>query len=422
MTDVIVAGAGLAGLTAAKHLAADGRRVRVFEAADQVGGRVRSDRVDGFTLDRGFQVLFTAYPAVRQELDLEGLDLRPFRPGTVLARPGERTTLSDPLRDPTAFVASALNRDVTVGDKLRTLKLRRRLTRKSLGEIMDADDTTIEESLRRRGFSERFRRRFAAPFYGGVTLDRSLSSSRLVFEYTFKMLSEGDIVVPAEGMGAITQQLAKKAREAGARIDTGRPVDSVSTDGDGVVVGTNAGSFTADAAIVATDPESASALTGCDGIPTDGDGCVTQHFSLPAGEKLDTDRRLILNTADDRPNTVAPISEVAPACAPAGKQLLSATFLGTPAQSDAELAATVRETVGSWYPAHSFAELELLETHRIPFAQFAQPPGFRETLPAVDDPEGAVYLAGEYTEWSSIQGAMVSGRNAARTLRRQQRG
>ena len=419
MTDVIVAGGGLAGLVAARHLAADGHRVRLFESAEEVGGRVRSEQVDGFTLDRGFQVLFTAYPAVQAELDLDSLDLRFFRPGAILARPGERSTLADPLRDPSALLPSLLNRNVTFADKLRILALRRTLARKPLAEIMTADDCSIDEYLRRKGFSGKFRRRFAAPFYGGITLDRSLSSSRLVFEYTFKMLSEGEIVVPAEGMGAIPRQLATKAREAGARIDTGRTVDAVSPDGDGVIVETDGETLGAEAAVVATDPKSAVELTGCAGIPTEGDGCVTQHFSLPTSEQLDTDRRLLLNTVDARPNTVAPISEVAPECAPHDRELLSATFLGTPEETDDELAAEVRERLESWYPEREFSELELLETHRIPFAQFAQPPGFRAMLPDVDEPEGAVYLAGEYTEWSAIQGAMESGRRAARAVDRQ---
>jgi phytoene dehydrogenase-like protein len=418
MSDVIVAGGGLAGLVAARHLAEDGADVTVFEREEQVGGRVRSEQVDGFTLDRGFQVLFTAYPAVERELDLDALRLREFRPGAVLARPGERSVLSDPLRDPRALTESLLNRNATLRDKLRVLALRRDLGRKPVAEILGEDGEDIESYLRGRGFSERFRDRFAAPFYGGITLDRSLSSSRLVFEYTFKMLSTGRIAVPAEGMGAIPEQLADAAREAGASIETGRAVEAVESEGEGASVGVGGETVSADAAVVATDPKTARDLTGCEGIPTDGDGCVTQYFSLPESQDLRTGRRLLLNTVDDRPNQIAPMSAVAPGYSPAGEQLLSATFLGEPEADDDELAAEVRDALGSWYPENSFGELELLATHRIPFAQFTQPPGFRAELPAVDDPDGSVYLAGEYTEWSAIQGAMESGQRAARAVSR----
>jgi phytoene dehydrogenase-like protein len=412
MTDVIVAGGGLAGLVAARHLAADGLDVTVFEQRETVGGRVRTDHRDGFTLDRGFQVLFTAYPAVQSELDLDALDLRAFRPGAILAKPGERSTLADPLRDPQALLPSLLNRDVTLGDKLRTFALRFQLGRKPIADILAADGGSIDDRLAELGFSERFRDRFAAPFYGGITLDRSLSTSRLVFEYTFKMLSTGQIVVPSAGMQAIPEQLADFAREAGATIETGRAVESLSQDGDGVECVVDGETVTADGAVVATDPKTAAEVTDCE-IPTDGVGCVTQYFSLPETQPLNTDGRLILNTVDDRPNQVAPLSAVAPGYAPDGQQLLSATVLGTPEESDDELAEDVREALASWYPARSFGELALLETHRIPFAQFDQPPGFTDGLPGVGDPEGPVYLAGEVTEWSSIQGAMESGRRAA---------
>jgi len=419
MTEVAVVGGGLAGLVAARKLAAEGVDVTVFERESAVGGRVRSDREDGFVFDRGFQVLFTAYPAVQAELDLDSLSLCRFRPGATLARPGKRTTLADPLGDPRALAATVLNRDVTLLDKLRVLRLRRELSGTPLAVLFDRDDATIAESLRDRGFSEQFLSKFVAPFYGGITLDRSLSTSRFVFEYTFKMLSEGGIAVPAEGMGAISTQLAESAREAGATIQTGTPVSGLDP-GEDVLVETPAETVATDAAIVATEPATARELTGCESIPTAGKRCVTQQFSLPGRQELSIDRRLLLNVADDRPNQVAPMSAVAPGYAPEGMQLLSATFLGEQEASDDQLAAEVRETLSSWFPENSFDGLALRRTDRIEFAQTAQQPGFTGERPSIDAPDGDVYLAGDYTEWSSIQGAMVSGRRAALTLTREQ--
>jgi phytoene dehydrogenase-like protein len=416
MTDVVVAGGGLAGLVAARHLGDEGLDVTLFERNDSVGGRVRSDHRNGFTLDRGFQVLFSAYPAVVEELDREALSLRSLPPGAILARPGERTTVADPFADLLAGIETLFNRDITLGDKLRVLRLRRELLNTPVEDLLDGDDRSIDTYLVNRGFSDRFRERFAGPFYGGITLDRSLSSSSAIFEYTFRMLAQGTAAVPAEGMGAISDQLGTRAREAGAHIETGTPVESVTPDGNGVTVETATETVEAGAAIVATDPENARRLTGCESIPTTGRGCVTQYFSLPAHQQLDTGGRLLLNVADARPNQVAPLSATAPEYAPEGHHLLSATFLGEQAQSDDELAEEVRETLAAWYPENSFAELELLRTDRIEFAQFAQPPGFRADLPAVDEPAGQVYLAGDYTEWSSIQGAMESGRRVARTV------
>lgn len=427
MTEIVVVGAGLAGLVAARRLAAGGADVTVLEADSEVGGRVQSDRTDGFVLDRGFQVLFPTYPAVQHELDLDALDLRSFRPGAILARPGQRSTLADPLRDPGALTETLFNRTATLGDKLRILGLRRELSRKPTADIMASDHQSIDEYLAEKGFSRRIREEFFAPFYGGVTLDRSLSSSQLVFEYTFKMLTAGEAAVPADGMGAITTQLAANARDAGATIETGVEVTAVTpkeaaesttaTDGSQTAtVETGRETITADAVVVATDARTARELTGVESIPTETRSCVTQHFSLPKSQQLNTGGRLLLNAADSRPNQIAPMSDAAPEYAPAGSHLLTATFLGEQHASDDRLATEVRETLASWYPENNVADLELLRTDRIPFAQFAQPPGFRTGLPGVDAPPEPIYLAGEYTEWSSIQGAMESGRTAAQAV------
>ncbi|MEF8887814.1 MAG: NAD(P)/FAD-dependent oxidoreductase, partial [Haloarculaceae archaeon] len=404
--------------------------VTLLERRDRVGGRVHTEHVDGYTLDRGFQVLFTAYPAVQRELDLDALSLRRFRPGAVIARPGERSTLSDPLRDPRAATATLFNRDVTTGDKLRLFQHQRRLRRTDPDGALAADDMSIDEALADWGFSRKFRDNFAAPFYGGITLDRSLSTSKAVFEYTFKMLSEGATAVPAEGMGAIPAQLADRARAAGATLETGRAVTAVEpggagsaagtgdddthdADSEGVTVETASEAVEADAAVVATDPPTARELTGVADIPAETVGCVTLHLALPDTQQLDTDRRILLNAADDRPNQVAPMSEAAPEYAPEGQQLLSATFLGSQDADDAALLEEVREALSAWYPENRFSNLERVAVDRVEVAQFAQPPGFRASLPDVDDPDGPVYLAGDYTRWSSIQGAMESGRRAA---------
>ena len=394
----------------------------VYEERPAVGGRVRSESIEGFTLDRGFQVLFTAYPAVRAELNLDALELRYFTPGAVIARPGSRSTLSDPLRDPRALVASLRNNEVTLTDKARTLLLRQHVGTRSEAEIFRSPDRSIRSYLQSWGFSDGYIRNFVAPFYGGVTLDRSLSTSKRVFEYTFKSLSEGRIAVPAAGIGAIPEQLAERARAAGASIQCSEPVDAVTDHGDSVTVETRSGSVDADAAVVATDPSEAARLTGVDAIPTDARGCVTQYYRLPEDVAPETRRKLLLNAGDPSPNTVVPISEVAPEYAPEGEALLNATFLDASAHDrDADtLAEETRLTLAAWYPERDFSALEHLRTHRIEFAQFDQPPGVHDDLPDHRDPGGRTYLAGDYTAWSGIQGAMRSGREVAEAVRRDQ--
>ncbi len=415
---VVVVGGGLAGLVAARHLAAGGVDVTLLEREATVGGRVRTVERDGYRFDRGFQVLFTAYPAVKRELDLEALELRRFAPGAIIARPGHRSTLADPVRDPRALPATLFNRDVSFGDKLRVARLRVDLARDDLDDVFDGPDETIDAFLRDRGFSERFIENFAAPFYGGICLDRTLSTSKRVFEYTFRTLAIGDTAVPAAGMGAIPAQLADRVRDAGATLETDRAVEAVEPDGDGgTTVRTAEETLAADAVVVTTDPPTARELTDVEAIPTAGRACVTQYYRLPGDADLETGKRLVLNAGDagpdGGPNQVVPHSAVAPEYAPDDATLLSATYLGEREESDEELADRTRSALESWFPERLFGGLESLHTERIPFAQFDQPPGIHDRLPDVRDPAGSVYLAGDYMRWSSIQGAMKSGRQAA---------
>lgn len=414
---VAVVGGGLAGLVAARHLAEEGHSVTVYEARDTVGGRVRSRTVDGYTLDRGFQVCFPSYPAIERELDDGAIDWRAFPAGATLARPGHRSVLADPLRAPGAALPTLANREVTIGDKLRLFKLR--LDCRGLGpdEYFDGPTRSIDAVFRNRGFSAAFRDQFARPFFGGITLDRSLSTDAGVLRATMAALGAARAAVPADGMGAIADHLASRVRRSGGSIATGRTVDSYRID-DGVRLAVGGETIHADAAVIATDPPTARELTGIDAIPTAGRGCRTHCFA--ADRDLDLGARLICNAAGGMPNTVAPLSAVAPEYAPAGSTLVSATVVGDDVGgSEQAEARAILETLADWFPEEPIDALDRLATDEIPFAQFAQPPGFRADLPAVDAPEGPVVLAGEATRWSSIQGALASGRDAARAIERQ---
>ena len=416
--EVVVVGGGVAGLVAARRLAAAGTQVRVFEREPTVGGRVGSDVVEGFTLDHGFQVLFTAYPAARRELDFDGLDLRYFTPGATICRTGHRSVFADPLRAPGTALESVCNRDIPMLDKLRLLRLTRDLRRRDPAGMFPGEPVDIRTYLVREGFSEQFIERFAAPFYGGITLDRSLSTAAGVFTYTLSMLANGHAAVPASGMGAIPSQLAKRARDAGATIETNSPVGALYDEPPGPVVHVGGQVIEPDAVVLATDPSTAATFTEVSSIPTEGRGAVTQYFALEGKPRLATGKRLLLHTDGNRPNHVVPISTVAPSYAPDDATLLAASFLDDAVDEPEErLAAATRETLSSWFPERSFEGLRLLATYRTPFAQFAQPPGIHKTLPDADAPAGRVFLAGEYTQWSSIQGALRSGRVAAEHVR-----
>src|SRR4051794_24158007 len=208
---ILIVGAGLAGLTCARMLDRWKIGVTVVEASDGVGGRVRSDHADGYTFDRGFQVLFDAYPAAQRQLDLPALDLRAFDPGAIICQPGRREVLTDPLRDSDLGARLEALRSPAIPplDKLRTLRLALDLRGQTIDQLLEGEDQSSYEFLRQRGFSERMIDLFFRPFYGGVLFDRALTTSSKCLKFDFKMLADGRACLPSGGMGAISDQLAQ---------------------------------------------------------------------------------------------------------------------------------------------------------------------------------------------------------------------
>ena len=217
---MIIIGGGLAGLSCAVQLAKSGIRFTVLEATDRVGGRVRSDIVDGFTLDVGFQVFLTAYPSCQQLLDYPALRLRYFDPGALIRHSGRFTELTDPWRNPGKVWSTATNPVGSLADKLRIWRLRSKTCRGSLAELYERPHKTTEQYLRDFGFSDRMMDQFFRPFIGGVFLDESLSVSSRMLEFAFRMFSLGGITVPADGMAAIPRQLVEQLPHGSVRLQS----------------------------------------------------------------------------------------------------------------------------------------------------------------------------------------------------------
>lgn len=417
---ILVVGAGLAGLTCAKVLVEAGQDARVLEASNHIGGRVWTDAsADGFLLDRGFQVLFTAYPAAQRHLDLTALKLKSFIPGAVLIRDGQWHEVGDPLQRLSLLGPTLSNPLLTVGDKLRTMRLRGNTRRRPIsaifnGPLKGGDKTTYAE-LRRRHFSDKgFIDHFARPFYGGIFLDRELSTSARMFLFTFKMLASGATVIPEGGMGEIAKQLAAKLPPDAIRLET-RVEGVVEADGRAVGVTLTGGEeMQAEAVVVATDAPTTERLAGRD-LPSEPMSVTCVYFGTT--ESLYSGPKLLLNANPDAfVNNAVQISNVSPAYAPPNQHLLSASVPGIPELSDDELAARCKDDMASWFPGSDLTKLRHVGTYRIRFAQFRQSPGVFATLPPNPTPTAGLFLAGEFTQSSSIHGAMQSGENAARAV------
>ena len=408
---VVVVGAGLAGLTCAVELASRGIDCLVVEASDGIGGRVRTDVVDGFRLDRGFQVLLTAYPEARRALDYGALRLKPFFPGAVIRAGGRFRRLADPWRAPVAAVTGVLSGVVPPTDALRIARLRHRLLggvgtpkgRRSFGPTSDR--------LAAEGFSNTAIKRFFRPFFGGVFLDPELGTSERQMEFVFRMFASGDIAIPALGMGEIPAQLA--ARLPGSAIRTHCRVDSV--DGTGVRLD-NGDTLDADAVVVAVDAGTAHRLGVVSHEPRwRTTTCV--YFDAPVAPIGGP--ALILNGEGEGPvNNLCVMSEVSPEVAPPGSSLVSVTVIGRRHETEAgeagvraQLAGWFGETVNQWRHLRSYSIDRAL-------------PAYEEPLEAEASARvrNGLFVCGDYLADPSINGAMSSGRFAAEAVAAQLEG
>ncbi len=252
---VIVVGGGLSGLAAAASLQDHGFSVTVLEASDGVGGRVRTDLVDGFRLDRGFQVLPTAYPLARKLLDFRALDLRSFEPGALIREDGEELELMDPLRRPRSLRGAISSKAGSSSDKLRIALLRARLGAGSTDRLFKGTDRPTRLELRRLGFSRQIRERFFRPFLSGIFLESDLSTSSRFFRFVFRMFSRGSAAVPALGMGQIPDQLATRLPEDAIRTGVGVNTIRSEPSRKGVLIDTIGGETIEAAAAVLAVPE-----------------------------------------------------------------------------------------------------------------------------------------------------------------------
>jgi phytoene dehydrogenase-like protein len=410
---VVVIGAGLAGLAAAVTLHRAGRAVCLLEAGDGVGGRVRSERTaDGFILDRGAPLLFTAYPALSGLVDQAALDLRAFDAGALIAGSTPMQVAVDPFAHPWRLPQLLANSPFSRGDALRLLRLKLELMGPGGGRLPAAGEHDVAMELASIGFSSRAVERFFRPFFGGMVLDQTLDTRAHTFLFLFKMLSEGRMAVPSAGMGALAAQLAAHLPAGSVQLHT--TVSEIERGADGVAaVCAGQRRFPAAAVILAADLWSARTLFP--ELPAyDPLGCATIYFR--SGQPLYRQRLLLLNPDPmgflDR---VTPLTNVAPSYAPAGQHLLSCVSLNGQDLDDATIEQRSRTEL-----THLFGEkasgLRCLGIHRHAHAQFRQPPHWRDHRPRIRTTTPGLYLAGEYMQSSSINGALLSGLEAARAV------
>jgi phytoene dehydrogenase-like protein len=405
--DVLVIGAGLSGLACARQLHRRGLSVQILEASDRVGGRVRTDTVDGFKLDRGFQVMLTAYPEAQLELDYEALDFHAFYDGAEVRYDGGFHRIADPFRHPFDAPKTLFSPVGTAADKLRVARIRQNLRRTTVPELMEREEHTALDVLRERwAFSDSMIDRFFRPFFGGIFFDRELGASSRMFEFLFKMFAEGQTVLPAGGMEQIPKQMRSHLPEDAVRLDT--RVEAVDEQ---TVTLENGTELKAPAVVVATAAPEANRLVG--GIePVEGRSTVCLYFSAPESP-LDAPI-LVLNGDGTGPiNNVAVPSDVAPGYAPDDRALIAAVVVGEPEADNAALQRVVQEQLVDWFGLQA-GGWEHLDTVHVPYALPEQAPPFLSPPQREVRRRPGLYVCGDHRHNGSINGAIASGRVAAR--------
>ncbi|MEU7655293.1 NAD(P)/FAD-dependent oxidoreductase [Micromonospora chokoriensis] len=398
-TDVVVVGGGLAGLAAARRLHRAGVPWRLLEASGRLGGRVATDVVDGYLIDRGFQVLNTAYPRLGTLLDTDRLDLRYFTSGVLVRKGDDLLRLVNPLREPTGAPGTALAGVGSLRDRLRFAALAAGCATLPAARLLAAAETSAETALRRAGLSDAIIEELLRPFLSGVFIDRELATSSHVLAMVVRSFARGRIGLPAEGMAALPRAIADPLPADLLDLDT--PVAEVAPGR----VRTQAGDIRCRAVVVAVDPPAAPALLPA--VTTVRMHSYTTYYHSapepPLTEPIllvDGDRREIVA------NTVV-LSNAAPTYAPAGRHLIATSVVGSTAPPEPTIRAELTRLYGQ-----STADWTHLTTVAVPQALPAAPPPQGRLRKPVSMGEG-LFVAGDHRDSPSIQGALASGWRAA---------
>ncbi|WFF00861.1 FAD-dependent oxidoreductase [Micromonospora sp. WMMD964] len=398
-TDVVVVGGGLAGLAAARRLHRAGVPWRLLEAGARLGGRVATDVVDGYLVDRGFQVLNTAYPRLGTLLDTDRLNLGYFTSGVLVRKGDTLSRLVNPVREPTGGPGTALAGVGSLRDRLRFAALAAGCATLPAARLLAAPETTAETALRRAGLSDAIIEELLRPFLSGVFIDRELATSSHVLAMVLRSFARGRIGLPAEGMAALPRAVAAPLPADLLDLDT--PVAEVAPGR----VRTQAGDVRCRAVVVAVDPPAASALLPA--VTTVRMHSYTTYYHSapepPLTEPIllvDGDRREIVA------NTVV-LSNAAPTYAPAGRHLIATSVVGPTAPPEPTIRAELTRLYGQ-----STADWTHLTTVAVPQALPAAPPPQGRLRKPVSLGEG-LFVAGDHRDSPSIQGALASGWRAA---------
>ena len=381
-TEVLIVGAGLAGLSAAIHLEAAGVEVTVIESSDRAGGRVASDVIDGFICDRGFQLINAQYPALQELNVISEFDFIEA-PRVIEVSLGDRRHV---IGDPRQVPWTALNKATgTIPEKIALLRFiaSRPKSGESIGQALRNTGTCYERVLR--------------PFLQGVFLTDPDNVDALYGHSIIKSFVSGRPGVPRSGVGELSKALAKRV---------GNIVYETRVDGiEQRSVHTNNGTYTANKILIATDATTATQLLGLTEVPRMA-GCITWYHAdavNPSGSG-----RLVVDGQRRGPiiNSVV-MSDISSSYAPANQHLISTTTDLNVTESD------VRRHLAILWGVDTYA-WQFIAKYEIPAALPIHNVG--RALSQGIKISDYYFVAGDHRTVPSQQGALFSGRLAAQLI------
>lgn len=403
--DVVVVGAGIAGLTAAYLLQKKGYKVHVFEAANQVGGRIRTDRVEGFLLDRGFQLFYSAYPEVKNFIDVKKLNVGQIYNGALVRYNGDFNLMSNPAKQFKDVLSSLVANNASWSDKVKMLKL---LSDSNQSRNIDPEsDISAREYLENLDFSEKFISSFFKPFLASTFLDNDLETSSSLLKFIFKMFRKGAVGLPENGMGAIPEQMANKLQDGTLHLQS--KVKKVTSTGIQLLKGDF---ITADRVLMATNPLALKELLPDYEIDLGSRNVSCLYFTAP---NPPVSKPIVVLNGEDKGlvNNMCVVNLVQPSYAPKGSYLIAVNITKSHDLDDEELVDKVMKEMAQWYGV-KVNNWEHIKTYHIKYALPKENKMVNNEY-AIQHSE-KVFVCGDHLSYGSMNAALKSGKTAAYLL------
>lgn len=396
-----IVGAGVSGLIAAKVLEEHGYNPIIIEATERAGGRVKTDVLQGYQLDHGFQVLLTGYPAAKKHLNFNSLELQKFLPGASIFKNNQQKIIGDPLRDISLLSSTLFSGIGNFSDKLKVLKLNMKLKKKKIETIFSEKEQTTLSYLEDFGFSNEMINDFFKPFFSGIFLEEKLDTSSRMFEFIYKMFGEGYASIPAAGMEAIPKQLKQNLKNTTFRFHT-----KVSAVKENEIILDDNTILKSDYTIIAT--EASNLIENKKIKPTEWKSCQNLYFETSTR----VIQKKLIGLIPKKGTLINNI--VYTTCLKTkgitNKELLSVTVINKQKLSDKIL---IDEVIKELKEHCNIDNIKFLKQYNIPMALPKLNNVKYEILPSELKVSKSIFLAGDTLVNGSLNAAIISGESAA---------